>query len=210
MLSTRQMWTVILLQAFVLLVGSYYATGLAAERSWLREAYFTQLGLAQQATEEAATFGAIASQYAIEVSALRQEQRRAQLERYVRQVDRAAPAEEIVEAVLLAEAETGIAASWLLAKIKQESYFNPKAVSRTGCRGLAQMCTAASKDVGLDPRRVFEVRANVLAGARYLKMQLDATGGSMRRALVRYNGNDDPRFVQKIEQHRERLLRGMS
>ena len=209
MLSTRQMWIVILLQAFVLLVGSYYATGLAAERSWLREAYFTQLGLAQQAAQDAVVFGAIASQYAIEVSSLRQEQRRTQFEKYVRAVNRDAPAGEIVEAVLLAESETGIEASWLLAKLKQESYFNPKAVSRTGCRGLAQMCKAAAQDVGLKASQAFDVAANVLAGARYLKMQLDATG-SMPRALARYNGNDDPRFVQKIEQHRARMLRGTS
>ena len=70
------------------------------------------------------------------------------------------------------------------------------------------MCTAASKDVGLDPAHVFQVRANVLAGARYLKLQLNATG-SMQRALSRYNGNDDPLFVQRIERHRLILLRGM-
>lgn len=208
MLTNRQLWIIVLLQAFVLLVGSYYTTGLATERSWLREAYFTQLGLTKQATEEATAMSVITARYETEVRLLRESERRAQYERYVRQVERAAPAEEIVDAVLLAGAETGIDASWLLAKIKQESYFNPRAVSRTGCRGLAQLCKAASKDVGLDPRQAFEVQANVLAGARYLKIQLNATG-SMPRALARYNGNDDPSFVQKIEQHRARLLRGM-
>ena len=209
MLSIRQLWTVVCAQGLVLLVGAHYTVGVVAERNWLRDAYFTQLGLAQQAAQDAVVFGAIASQYAIEVSTLRQEQRRTQFEKYVRHVNRDAPAEEIVEAVLLAESETGIDASWLLAKLKQESYFNPKAVSRTGCRGLAQMCKAAAQDVGLKASQAFDVAANVLAGARYLKMQLDATG-SMPRALARYNGNDDPRFVQKIEQHRARLLRGMS
>ena len=186
---------------------SHYTAGIAAERSWLRESYFEQLGFAQLATEDLRVLNEIALQYQAEVYALRQAQRRVQFERYVRSVNPVAPAEQIVDAVLKAEVETGIEAPWLLAKLKQESYFNPHAVSSTGCRGLAQMCRAASRDVGLDPAKVFEVHANVLAGARYLKLQLNAVGGDMNMALVKYNGNDDPLFVQRVRSHRANLLR---
>ena len=205
MLSKRQLWSVVAVQFVTLIAVSHMATGMYAERTYLRDEYFAKLGLAQQ---EVGVITEVAIQYREEVAALRQEQRRTRFEAYIRSVNPKAPAEEIVKAVLQAEAETGIDATWLLAKQKQESYFNPHAVSATGCRGLTQMCTAASKDVGLDPAHVFRVRANVLAGARYLKLQLNATG-SMQRALNRYNGNDDPLFVQRIERHRARLLMGM-
>jgi hypothetical protein len=208
MLTTKQLYSVIAAQFVALIAVSHMATGIHTERTWLREAYFTQLGLAQQTAQEVGVITEVAIQYREEVAVLRQEQRRLRFESYIRSVNPQAPAEEIVEAVLLAESETGIDATWLLAKQKQESYFDPKAVSRTGCRGLTQMCLAASKDVGLNPAHAFQVRANVLAGARYLKIQLDATG-SMQRALTRYNGNDDPLFVQRIERHRARLLMGI-
>lgn len=206
MLKSRKLWILAVLQAFALIVSGYYLASLTAERDYLRQEYLTQQGVVQQAAIDIDALGSIATQYAAEIHALKREQRRMRLEAYIRQVNPEAPAEEIVGAVLRAEMETGIEATWLLAKIKQESYFDPDAVSRTGCRGLAQICRAAAQDVGLQEDQAFEVEANVLAGARYLRLLLDRTRGNLRRALVRYNGNDDPHFVQKIERHRERML----
>lgn len=206
-MKTSRLWTVVVVQFLGLVAVSYYTTGLVFERAWLRQAYFEQQGLTTQAMRTAEDAIGIAEQYAAEVEALKRAQFRARTTEYIRSVNPDAPAEEIVEAVLQASEITGIDPSWLLAKIKQESYFDPQAVSRTGCRGLAQLCRAAMQDVGLDEAQVFDVQANALAGARYLRMLLDRTGGDMRRALIRYNGNDDPLFVQRIERHRARLLR---
>lgn len=204
--ATKILLTVALVQAAVLTAGSFTLFGALDERDWLRQEYLAQQGIARDSTNEAEALRAVALAYQDEIQALRAEQRQFRYEAYIRRVNPDAPAAEIVAAVLLAEAETGIDASWLLAKIKQESYFDPQAVSRTGCRGLAQLCRAAMKDVGLDEARVFEVEANVLAGAHYLRMQLARTRGDMARALVRYNGNDDPEFVRRIERHRARLM----
>lgn len=197
---------VTLIQTGLLAVGASLYAELSTERIWLRAAYLHQQGVLKDVASIAGAALDVAEAYAKEVETLKREQFKAQTTEYIRSIDPNAPAEEIAEAVWTAAEETGIDPSWLIAKIKQESYFNPHAVSRTGCRGLAQLCRAASKDVGLDWSMAFDVQANVLAGARYLKIQLDRTG-SMHRALIRYNGGDDPRFVQKIERHRARYLR---
>lgn len=209
-MKTSRLWTVLVVQILGLAAMSYYTLGLVFERAWLRQAYFEQQGLTIEVMRVAEDALGIAEQYAAEVKALKQAQFRARTTEYIRSINPDTPAEEIVEAVLNAADETGIDPSWLFAMLKQESYFNPNAVSRTGCRGLAQMCRAAMQDVGLSEAQVFDVQANVLAGARYLRLLLDRTNGDMRRALIRYNGNDDPLFVQRIERHRARLLRVVS
>jgi soluble lytic murein transglycosylase-like protein len=146
----------------------------------------------------------------VTVDELRREKQRAQIVRYILTVNPKAPAWAIAPAVLKAADATGIDPSWLLAKLKQESYFNPFAVSSTGCRGLAQICRAAAADMGLPWDSAFDIDQNVRAGAEYLKRQLAATGGSMDAALTRYNGGDDPLFVEKIRRHRAAILRAMA
>lgn len=195
-----------LIQAVILALGAFHLLDLRDERDWLRQEYLSQKGLADVRAQEVTALSTIAARYEVELRDLKREKLRAQMIIYIHAVNPEAPAEEIAEAVMVASDETGIDASWLIAKLKQESYFDPNAVSRTGCRGLAQLCRRASKDMGLAWDDAFDPYANILAGARYLKRQLDRTG-DMRTALVRYNGNDDPRFVSRIEQHRARFLR---
>lgn len=195
-----------LIQAVIIALGAFHLLDLRDERDWLRQEYLTQQGLAEDRAQEVTALSTVAARYEAEISDLKREKLRAQLTIYIQSVNPEAPADEIAEAVMVASNETGIDASWLIAKLKQESYFDPNAVSRTGCRGLAQMCRRASKDMGLAWDAAFDPYENVLAGARYLKRQLDRTG-DMRAALVRYNGRDDPLFVSRIEQHRARFLR---
>jgi soluble lytic murein transglycosylase-like protein len=200
---------VAVVQALLISTGTFYLLAIHDERTWLREAYFQQLGIATLASEEIREISVIAARYEAEIKQLKREQLRLKIIDYVHSVNEEAPAIEIAEAVLMAQDETGIHAAWLLAKIKQESYFNPRAVSSTGCRGLAQLCKRASQEVGLSWGDAFNPMANIMAGARYLKTQFIVTG-NMRAALVRYNGGDDPAFVERIERHRVRILLAIS
>ena len=69
--------------------------------------------------------------------------------------------------------------------IRQESNFNPNAVSPAGARGLTQLMPATAAGLGVkdssDPLQAIE------GGARYLRQQLDRFGNDPQRALAAYN-----------------------
>lgn len=73
----------------------------------------------------------------------------------------------------------GIPEAWIWAVMRVESGGNPRAVSPAGAMGLMQIMPAtwaelrARFDLGTDP---FDVRANITAGAAYLRMMLDRYG----------------------------------
>jgi len=74
----------------------------------------------------------------------------------------------------------------LLAAVAQaESAFNPRAVSADGAMGIMQLMPGTARRLGvLDP---FDLEANLDAGARYLREQLDQFGGDVALALAAYN-----------------------
>lgn len=73
----------------------------------------------------------------------------------------------------------------ILAVIKVESGFDPKAVSRSGAMGLMQLMPATAAEVGV--RDPFDPRQNVLGGARYLRIMINAFDGSVPLALAAYH-----------------------
>ena len=79
------------------------------------------------------------------------------------------------------------ALDWLLlkAQVKQESRFNPKAVSPVGAKGLAQFMPPTWKEWGRGD--VFDPEQNLLAQAKYMNWLMHTLKGNKDLALAAYN-----------------------
>ena len=79
------------------------------------------------------------------------------------------------------------------AMIKQESNFNPKAISSAGAKGLMQLMpdTANSLGVKVDLEKGIDNRnnpeLNIMGGVKYISEQLKTFNGDVRLALAAYN-----------------------
>jgi Rod binding domain-containing protein len=76
--------------------------------------------------------------------------------------------------------------------IAQESAGDPKAVSKSGAKGLMQLMDGTAD--ALNVKDVFDPRENILAGVRYLKGLLVTFQGDLSLALAAYNAG--PTTVQ--------------
>ena len=71
------------------------------------------------------------------------------------------------------------------AVMRTESAFNPLVVSAAGAQGLMQLMPDVAKEMGVvDP---FDPRQNIMGGARYLRILLDAHRGDLPLTLASYN-----------------------
>ena len=98
----------------------------------------------------------------------------------------------------------GIDPDLALRVVKQESGFNPNAVSKAGAGGLMQLMPATAKDLGLSEQDRFDPEKNVDAGMRYLSKQIKDFG-DVGLGLAAYNagpgnvrkaGNQIPQFKE--------------
>ncbi|MEF9388199.1 lytic transglycosylase domain-containing protein [Ralstonia solanacearum species complex bacterium KE056] len=77
----------------------------------------------------------------------------------------------------------------LRAIIAVESKFNPRAVSKRGARGLMQLMPGTARRFTAGD--LFDPRANVLAGAQYLRFLLDLFGNDVELAVAAYNAGEN-------------------
>ena len=116
--------------------------------------------------------------------------------------------EELKPIIQQASQQYGISTGILSALLKQESGFNPRAVSPVGAQGIAQFMPATAKSYGVDP---WEPTSAVHGAARYLSEGLKEFG-DIDKALAAYNAGpgavrqyggippfpETQRFVQSI------------
>lgn len=81
------------------------------------------------------------------------------------------------------EQANGIPTGMLSRLIKQESGFNPNAISPKGAQGIAQFTPATAKDLGINP---MDPNQAIPAAGRYLKQMYSSTG-NWNSALAAYN-----------------------
>jgi soluble lytic murein transglycosylase-like protein len=92
--------------------------------------------------------------------------------------------------------EYGLDPRLVEAVVKQESNFDPRAVSKAGAQGLMQLMPPTARAMGVtDP---FDIEQNLRGGMKYLAQLLKQFNGDMEKALAAYNAG--PGRVLEAEQ----------
>lgn len=79
----------------------------------------------------------------------------------------------------------GVPAALVRAVMRVESCFDPRAVSRSGARGLMQLMPETAAHLGV--RDSFDADQNIAGGARYLSLLLNRFKNDTRLAVAAYN-----------------------
>jgi len=93
-----------------------------------------------------------------------------------------------------AAAKYNVSVDLLKAVGKQESNFNPTAVSRCGAQGIMQLMPATAASLGVTDS--FDPEQNIMGGAKYLAGLLNNYNGNVSFALAAYNagGNNVKKY----------------
>lgn len=104
----------------------------------------------------------------------------------VESVQAAGIPQQYASVVHSAAQETGVDPYLLAGLLRQESQWNPQALSKMGAQGLGQLMPDTARGLGVqDP---WNPEQNVRGAARYLAQQMRAYNNDVTRALVAYNG----------------------
>jgi soluble lytic murein transglycosylase-like protein len=100
--------------------------------------------------------------------------------------------------VQAAAAENDLSPLLLLALIRQESFFDPLAISSAGALGLTQVMPPTGQEIaatlnldGFSTSDLLQPQVSIRFGAYYLRSQLDLSGGNLLFALAAYNAGPD-------------------
>lgn len=99
--------------------------------------------------------------------------------------DESVDMDKIYNAVDKYASKYGVDRNLVLAIIKQESNFNPNAVSCAGAMGLMQLMDFNVEAYGI--KNPFDIEENIDAGVRHIKDYLDMFDGNVEMALMAYN-----------------------
>jgi soluble lytic murein transglycosylase len=95
-------------------------------------------------------------------------------------------------------AKNGLDPYLVASLIRQESEFNPTAISHANAYGLMQLLPAVGKQMAreeglgsIEPRQLLDPILNIRLGTRYLRQTLDHFGGSPEYALAAYNAGEN-------------------
>lgn len=100
----------------------------------------------------------------------------------------------------------GVPVNLALAVAKQESGFNPRAVSYQGARGVMQVMPGTARLLGFagSTAQLHDPETNIRLGVMYLKQGLQEGGPSW--AVRRYHGGPNPRMHGRKNQHYHRVV----
>lgn len=93
-----------------------------------------------------------------------------------------------------AAARHGVPSDVLLAMLSVESGGDPAAVGAAGEIGLLQILPSTGRLLGVTPAQLRDPAINIDTAARYLAIELRATGGDVRAAVQGYNGGSRARY----------------
>jgi len=111
---------------------------------------------------------------------------------------------KIAQAVLTEANRYSMSPVLLLSVMAVESGFDPRAVSVVGARGLMQILPTAHPRSFADIRDLDDPATNVRIGSAILHDYLDAAGGNMDAALLRYSGGGKG-YARRVALHMQRF-----